>query len=429
MAEDSFCNKMCGAMVGSCVGVLMFFGSIAILGWNEFNYVRNVKILDRVSDDVTEVGCAPLDSNMGKPVWVSCPVTQTFDFTTDARLSALFPVMQKMYSESKSLKGAAFIPDSQILQWVESKSSDKYSYKQQWVRNRVDSDSFYCTKNYGAQGCPYKVPSNPRSDAPSILKSAVAAPGNSIAIGSTNEKARSYILNTRLNNLIPSTPLSFSSQSSLGLIPALSPNLEVWTDQSTLWLSAIPTRKSVGDVQTTFKLAAAPLGQVFSVIAQQDRDPSAPAGSAIFDAWESGMKGTFSSVSWLELGHVSKSDMINHKKQENSSTTWVLRFAGFLCMFLGLLLATHPAAVVPEILPCCGQFLGEIVGCILCALCLCFSIGLSILVIGVAWFAARPLYGGLLVAGAIAIFIGALCIHSKGRKTSGGARYPLTQMV
>merc|ERR1719463_779649 len=160
MVEESFCNKTCRAMVVSCFGVLMFLGSVFLLGWNEFNFVRNVKILDVVSDSVNEVGCAPLDKDMGKPVWVSCPVTQTFDFTTDERLSALMPVMKIMSSSSKSLEGAAFIPDSKILQWVESKTLDVYSYKQRWVRHKVDSKEFYCNKHYDAQACPKNVPDN-----------------------------------------------------------------------------------------------------------------------------------------------------------------------------------------------------------------------------------------------------------------------------
>merc|ERR1711869_1262 len=93
----------------------------------------------------------------------------------------------------------------------------------------------------------------------------------------------------------------------------------------------------------------------------------------------------------------------------------------------GLVLATHPVAAVPELLPCVGRFLGGIVSCILCSLCLCVSVGLSALVCGVAWFAARPLWGGLLVTGAAAVFIGAYYIHNHGRKIQGsGTRYPLT---
>eukprot|EP00746_Dinoflagellata_sp_MGD_P006120 gnl/MRDRNA2_/MRDRNA2_111908_c0_seq1.p1 gnl/MRDRNA2_/MRDRNA2_111908_c0~~gnl/MRDRNA2_/MRDRNA2_111908_c0_seq1.p1 ORF type:complete len:464 (+),score=45.82 gnl/MRDRNA2_/MRDRNA2_111908_c0_seq1:95-1393(+) len=432
MAEEGFCNKMCGAMVGACFGVLIFFGSIPLLGWNEFNYVRNVKILDHVSENVLEVGCAPLDVNMGKPVWVSCPVTQTFDFTTDARLSALMPVMKYMYSPSKSLKGAAFVPESTILQWVESKSSDKdatYSYKQQWVSGKVDSTTFYCVKNPNAPGCPPKVPSNV-GEIPPVLQSTFTAPEFAIAIGSTNEVSRSYMLNTGQYKLIPFTAISFSSPANLGVLPTLSQNQQARISQSTLELSNYPGQHTIGDIQATFKMSAVPMGSsTFSVIALQDTGPSpVPAGSAIFDPWATGMKGTFSNVNWLESGHVSKSEMIDHKKTENSSMTWLLRFVGFLCMFLGLVLATHPVAVVPEILPCCGHLLGEIVGCMLCSICLIISIGLSILICGVAWLAARPWLGGLLLAGAAAMFIGACCIHSK-RPKNQGPRYPLTQMV
>jgi len=424
-------------MVGACFGTLLFLGSIFLLGWNEFNFVRNVKILDKVTDSVIEVGCSPLYVNMGQPIWTSCPMTQTFDFATDSRLANLVPIMNSMNSASGDLKGAVFTPQSQILQWTENKSDkkgdDEYSYKQEWVSSKVDSSSFYCVQHPGASGCPNNVSPNNIGDIPSVLKSAVEAPQFTLAIGNTDDPSRSYFLNAGLSHLIPFIPLSLTS-GNLGTLPGLSANQQATISQSTLRLSSSPNQVTVGDVQTTFQLAAAPstgnvYNTIYSVIALQSRDPSLAAGSAVFDAWGTGMKGSFSAVSWLQNGHATKSEMVENKKQENSSTTWVLRMAGFLCMFLGLVLVTHPVAVVPELLPCCGSYLREIVGCILCSLCFCVSLGLSTLVIGAAWVAARPLVGGLLLAGAAAVFIGAFCIHHRGRKEQrSGARVYLTQM-
>jgi hypothetical protein len=430
--EQGFCNKMCSAMVGACLGVLLFVGSIPLLGWNEFNFVRNVKILDHVKDNVVEAGCAPLDSTMGKPVWVSCPVAQTYDFTTDGRLTALMAVMKNMYSPSKSLKGAAFIPDSKIYQWVETKADkDKheYQYQLQWVSSRVDSTNFACVKNPYDTGCPSVKPTNV-GDIPSVLKSTVEAQEFSIGMGNEQKPWAIYHLNNGLNGQIPTVDISFQSSANLGVITALSQYQQASVSKSTLTLATRPGQNTVGDVQTTFKLAAAPMGYVFSVIAQQDSGPPLfPKSAARLNEWATGMKGTFSNVNWLWNGYLSKAEMISKKTDENSSTTWILRFVGFAVMFLGLVLATHPVAVVPEILPCCGHFLGEVVGCILCLLCFCVSVGLSILVIGVAWLAARPLVGGLLLAGALAIFIASFCLHSRSRKR-GGARSPFmdTQM-
>lgn len=424
---------MCGAMVGACVGTLLFLGSIVLLGWNEFNFVRNVQILDKVSGSVIEVGCSPLDGHMDNPIWTSCPMSQTFDFTTDPRLASLIPIMKFMNSATGDLKGATFTPQSKILQWTEKKSDkqgdDQYSYKLEWVSSKVDSSSFYCVQHQGASGCPINDPPNNIGDIPPVLKSAVEAPQFTLAIGNTDEPARSYFLNAGLSHLIPFWPLSLTS-GNLGILPGLSSNQQATISQSTLQLSSSPNQATVGDVQTTFQLAAAPLGYIYSVIALQSRDPSIVAGSAVFSAWGTGMKGSFSTVNWLQAGYATKSEMVENKKQENSSTTWVLRMAGFLCMFFGLVLVTHPVAVVPEVLPCCGSYLGEIVGCILCSLCLCVSLGLSTLVIGVAWVAARPLVGGLLLAGAAAVFIGAFCIHHRVRKEQrSGARVYLTQMA
>lgn len=54
--HENFCQRLGGALCGAtrhrkvhekyqntevCVGLLLFLGSIFLLGWNEFNYVRN----------------------------------------------------------------------------------------------------------------------------------------------------------------------------------------------------------------------------------------------------------------------------------------------------------------------------------------------------------------------------------------------------
>lgn len=401
----------------------MLLGSLALLGWNEFNFVRNVKILDTVKKSVIDVGCGPLDVNMGKPIWTSCSVTKTYDFApTLPNLSPLVPLF------TSSLKGARFTSQSQIYQWTEDKSCTthgdtkecKYSYQQQWVSQLVDSSTFYCVQRAYASGCPNVNPNTFHNvgSIPSVLNLQVAAPQYTIAIGESAGK--SFALNQELTSSLQLNSIGLK-QGSLGVISGLS-NLQASTSDSGLRLSAIPGRDTVGDVRTTFQLAEVTTDTWLSVIGQQARNPSTD-GAAFLEAWDTGMKGTFSKVNWVEKGHVSESSMLNDKRQGNSSTTILLRVGGFLLMFVGLLLFTHPLAVVPEVLPCIGGFLGELVGCALCVLCFFISLGLSLLVIGLAWVAARPLIGAALLAGTIAVFIGAWCFQFNARKTRG--RVPL----
>ena len=112
-ANGQFC-------VGVCFGILLFLGSIFLLGWNEFNYVRNQAILLKVDKEVIEAGCVPSASNVGKPIWASCVVQRGYDFTTD-------PQVQSMgLSFSGEVRGAWFKADSTILQWTEDKSCSSH---------------------------------------------------------------------------------------------------------------------------------------------------------------------------------------------------------------------------------------------------------------------------------------------------------------
>ena len=77
------------------------------------------------------------------------------------------------------------------------------------------------------------------------------------------------------------------------------------------------------------------------------------------------------------MGGLSKSDMINEKQSENGAMVIALRFVGFILMWLGLQLVTGPIALMPQIVPCCGEMIGEMVGCALCCMNCLISLALS----------------------------------------------------
>lgn len=145
--RENFCQRMGNSLCGVCFGILLFLGSIFLLGWNEFNYVRNQAILLKVDKEVIEAGCVPSASNVGKPIWASCVVQRGYDFTTD-------PQVQSMgLSFSGEVRGAWFKADSTILQWTESCSNRALGgggwdvvcyYNLEWVSSPQSSSNFYC---------------------------------------------------------------------------------------------------------------------------------------------------------------------------------------------------------------------------------------------------------------------------------------------
>lgn len=66
-----------------------------------------------------------------------------------------------------------------------------------------------------------------------------------------------------------------------------------------------------------------------------------------------------------------------------------------------------PIAIFPEMLPFVGKFVGRLVGWVLTAATFTVALALSLVTIGLAWFAVRPLFSIslLLAAGVCALLV------------------------
>lgn len=414
--RENFCQRLGNSLCGVCVGIFLFVGSIVLLGWNEFNYVRNQAILLKVEKETIEAGCLPSLSNAGEPIWASCAIQRAYDFSTDAR------VQQLGLTFSNKLQGAWFKAESKILQWTEDKGCSShsttgggkekvctYDYNLEWVSSPVSSSDFYCYPNW-RPGCDRSGAEIRNSGSvPNLLQQTLQAPVGSVGMGAS-VNAVYYLDNTQMA-VFPPDPVSVSAGQST-LLP--SKQVVVGTAGS-VQFSSVPGRDTVGDVRTTFTQSQMHVGftQVAIIALQGSVNLG---GNAQLKPWNTGLPGTMSVVDWAMMGGFSKSDMIDEKQSENGWMVIGLRILGFLLMWFGLQLVTGPIALMPQILPCCGEMIGEMVGCALCCMNLLISLSLSLTVIGVAWLMARPLLGvGLLLVAALAVFTAGM-LRKKFRK-------------
>jgi len=181
-------------------------------------------------------------------------------------------------------------------------------------------------------------------------------------------------------------------------------------------------RSTIGDLQTTFTKSALAIGDALSAVAKQGTNSYHSQGVS-FDPWDTGKSGTMETVNWLYQGTYDLNQMCKMKADENNSLTWVLRFVGWILMFLGLQLITGPIALVPQAVPCIGDLIGDVVGCALCCVNFMVSLSFSLVVIAIAWVLARPLFGLLLLGIAIVLIGGAFFARSKLK--SSDARTPM----
>jgi Transmembrane protein 43 len=86
--------------------------------------------------------------------------------------------------------------------------------------------------------------------------------------------------------------------------------------------------------------------------------------------------------------------MVAELKAEAKMFTWVVRGAGFLAMFFGLMLLMAPLAILGSIIP----LLGNIIEAGTALISLLLALAGSSLVIALAWVWYRPLIGISLLA-------------------------------
>lgn len=422
VTHEGFMSRMGKACYGMCFGFILFVLALVLLGWNEFNYVRNEQILEFVAETAVEAGCDGPDATDNKPVHVSCPVASVWDFGADARVGPDLP--QLFGGEQKALNTLWISAKSEIYQWVEDKNCDKksdgaggktesckYTYNLEWTDKPIDSHQFGClTIGIDCVDSSGKLvnPTN-RGTIPSLLDGELVAPDDDVAIGTYGLNSDLVLQLTASYALQPSRPNSLYVPSLVPDKPWATPTATrdgygfVFTDGQ-----SVGRRNQVGDVRSSFKKSSIDLGDTVSTVAFQTRAPGAKVDKRL-RPWSTGKPGTMGHVNWAFQGHVSLQEMVNRKASENSSATMLLRLAGWLLTFLGLQLLTGPIALAPELLPCVGTFLGEVVGCALCCVNFAVSLSISLVVIGLAWVAARPVVGITLLCFALGVFVVASC--------------------
>jgi len=432
--HESFCGRMCNSLCGVFVGMFLFFAAIVMLGWNEFNFVRNQAVLQYVQDKVVEIECQPPSlSAPSEPAWASCGVTQLYDFGQDSQLQGLPPF-------TTSLQGAWFQASSTIYQWTESKSctehktmaggKDKvctYSYSRSWVTAPIDSSSFYCypSRRSGCVNYYGDQIRNSPSTIPSALQKKYFAPDNAVTMGDQTLPSKDhYGLNQGLLSAFKGETPALLQASSTTMSDVFPGRHVVNYGGGLAGFVQNIGGTSIGDVKTQFTMSAISKGTFLSVIALLKHNAASSVWA--FQSWNTGKSGTMATVNWATVGQVSEEDMINEKQSENNTLVWILRFGGFFVMFIGLHLVTGPIALAPEIIPCVGAIIGEVVGCALCCMNFAFSVMLSLLVIGIAWVLARPLFGCCILA--VAAAAGAAVWYTRKRfgkrGSSSSARLP-----
>eukprot|EP00051_Salpingoeca_urceolata_P021293 m.331577 g.331577 ORF g.331577 m.331577 type:complete len:487 (+) comp19772_c1_seq6:107-1567(+) len=365
--HTSWSQRVVNSWGGAAIGVLLFCGSFAILGWNEGRAVKTYHDLVQGEKNTIDAPCTPLNpANEGKLIHLTCNVTDigtiTDSFFPDVSAQTLFFYRRvEMFqhhevsrTEDDGSGGKTTIYSCPTMRWNSYASNENANKAAECVNPPWDTN----------------LPSEtPRKPYPSSSFGAFT-----------------------LNNIILD-PLS-SRNANPKAFPVATPQTNWYPDGTGVLTSVAPGNfPQVGNYRVSFQKDDV---DVVSLVATQKGNT--------FEK-HTGSSGT----SYVLVGRGAKSSHTLYKEaqDENETLTWVLRFVGFFLMWLSLFLVLSAWTIFMDVLPCCGACLGDALRSLVCCLTLPIALTLSCWTIAIAWLIYRPLIGGpLFAAGCVAAGVG-----------------------
>ena len=355
VSVENWSSRVGSSLVGIVFGVILVLASFVLLWWNEGRAVKTAQSLEEGGGAVVAVTADKVDpGNNGNLVHLSGLAT------TDETISdPVFNVSGKAVTLRRSVE---------MYQWRERKKEKKekqlggkekttttYSYSKDWSSSLINSSNF--KKQRGHE--------NP-----------TAMPYENQTFSARKVTLGAFTLPLDLAHKIGGVQKIPAADSH---IPAnLSSKAQIYSGM--IYVGGNPSAPKVGDAKVSHEMVKP---QTVSIIAKQ-------SGSS-FEPYQTSVG---KNIYLLKTGTHSAESMFQAEVESNTFLTWVLRFVGFLVMFIGFKLIFGPLVVLADVVPIIGTFAG--VGTSIVAFLL--SGPLTLITIAIAWIFYRPLLGAILLA-------------------------------
>ncbi|MCX7678117.1 MAG: TMEM43 family protein, partial [Spirochaetes bacterium] len=168
-----------------------------------------------------------------------------------------------------------------------------------------------------------------------------------------------------------------------------------------IYIGYDPTNPQIGDLKISYTIIRSP--QKVSIVAKQ-QDNSLVAYRTK----------TNTSIMMLSMGIVPADQMFQQAQEGNVTRTWLVRLLGFLLMFIGITLIFKPIVTFGDVIPIIGSILNFGIG----AFAFIVALALSLVVIAIAWIAARPILGIALLVIGVGSFVAFKVLGQKKRSST-----------
>lgn len=426
-------SKLCGSLCISCLGIIMYWGSLIMLAKNEQSTVCTQQALTKVAKVYEEVGCGGAPNDSGA-IYFSCPFAEE---SLPLRESKDFV---SWLDGAFSVKAVKVRQDVQMLQCVETRKTeerkdggktykvDHYTYNLEWRDSPIDSRNFRAWSVAAARealrdGCGAGFRSNPTF---TMSSRTLTAP---------TLRAGAFDLSRFLSKVDASEPIALKSTGSFGVARrrAKDGKLYTWDEfedyyQESAWKEwkyaeeASPegyllghvvhtcNTEKVGCLRISYYKSSATHGSYLGrskgsgMVEQQVR--TMPWKAPAFWLCPVTDVDLFSAKDYPQ----SPEDVISEAEHNNMVQTWIFRLVGAILAPLGIFLFLCPIQKLAEVVeeffdwfrfvPLLGSALGflgnavsEIVGCALMAIALSLGLPSVMLVVSISWCVMRPLLG------------------------------------
>ncbi len=347
-SSTSWFGRLGQSIKGVVIGIILFIIGFPVLWINEKRSAETIAGLNQLLKEVVTV-----DADNPGSEYEGLPVHTTGLATTDEILAdAEFGITANAIKLTR---------DVQMLQWQEKKVTETrkklgggeetvttYDYEKIWANRWIDSNRF---KEEG-----YINPRFPFEESTLVAKN--------VTLG--NFKLPPFLIN-QMNR---SETITLNDETFQNLPEAKRSQFAVVGNS---YYRGDHSSPQIGDFQVTFRLVEP---GVVSVIANQKGK-----------TFERYLAKNGKSFGLLAMGELGKEGVVQIEQEKNKLFTWILRFVGWLVMFIGLATILRPLSVLADVVPLIGNVVGAGTGFIAGIL----TAAISLMVIAIAWVVYRPL--------------------------------------
>lgn len=350
--KQGFLGKLGNSFASIPLGIVIIIAGCIVLWNNEKKNVINIKDVKELRENIVDVVSTDVDSaNEGKLVATSGKLDYGEALLVDSTfgISAKAPILER---------------NVEMYQWTESSETKNeettYTYSKEWSNKVIDSSDFKKTTDH----------TNP-----------TYMPYDSEKYLADSLKVGKFDLADNFKGKLSADKDLLTVEPGVALPEGYTVSGKYITN------SANVEDPQVGDIRISFTYGDY---DYVSVLGKQ-------TGSKIGNYTTK----KNSSISKLEKGEKTSTDLINNIESGNKMSKWIMRILGVILVCVGMSMVLSPLTTLIGAIP----FLGNVVNGAIGAVSSFIGFALSLIVIAIAWLVYRPIIGIVLIVVSVGLVV------------------------